>query len=386
MPEKFLWMIRGFPDKNEEKAFLYFHDEDTAKLARIAIELSILSWTTFGVLCFFLFPVKAIEIAYLIGFILYPVFFLQIYISFFPRFYGRLQFFSSLGNTVAGLHTVYLGHITLHHPFLTVFALTLICIFAFLLLRLRFLIGMIGTLLFLIPYQVLVVLSTTYSFEEKWVSTFAVWTAELFALAGGYALENISRELFLKTRIIEDQQRKLEIEREKSERLLLNMLPASIAERLKNGEKTIADHHATVTILFADIVGFTSLSAKVPPVEVVSLLNEIFSQFDALTERSGAEKIKTIGDAYMAVAGIPDGTDNHPELMARLSLDMVAAIREINTSGLGPLDIRIGLHSGSVVAGVIGTSKFLYDIWGDTVNTASRMESHGIPGEIQVTE
>ncbi|MCE9598837.1 MAG: guanylate cyclase [Spirochaetia bacterium] len=378
-------MIQGFPDKKQEADFVKFHDEDTATLARVAIILSLLSWTIFAGLSFFLFPGAAVRVTLTILCILYPVFLVQIIATFVRRLYGNLQIFSFFANAVAGLVSVYVGHSTLQHPFLSVFALSLICIFAFLLLRLRFAIGSLSTLLFLIPYQILLLNSTAYSSQDKAISTFALWTAELFAVAGGYSLERMSRDLFLKTRIIEDQSRKLALEREKSDRLLFNMMPVPIAERLKEGEMTIADSHSAVTILFADIVGFTALAARISPVEVVRVLNGIFSTFDALVQACGAEKIKTIGDAYMAATGIPDKRVDHVQTIAGLALQMISAIRNLDKAG-GSLDIRIGIHTGSVVAGVIGTQKFLYDIWGDTVNTASRMESHGIPGEIQVSE
>ena len=175
-------------------------------------------------------------------------------------------------------------------------------------------------------------------------------------------------------------------ERERSEHLLLNILPAPIAERLKHGEDTIADSFSEVTILFADIVNFTPMSAGLPAAEVVGLLNEIFCEFDSLSERRGLEKIKTIGDAYMVGAGIPIPRDDHAEVVAETALDMLDVIACFNQRHGKTLSIRIGINSGPVVAGVIGTKKFIYDIWGDAVNTASRMESQGLKGGIQITE
>ncbi|MES3020866.1 MAG: adenylate/guanylate cyclase domain-containing protein [Pseudomonadota bacterium] len=174
-------------------------------------------------------------------------------------------------------------------------------------------------------------------------------------------------------------------EKEKSERLLLNILPKAIAQRLKNGETTIADSFAEVTVMFADLVGFTKLSAHLSPAELVELLNEIFSAFDGMAERYGLEKIKTIGDAYMVVGGLPTPSDNHADAIADMALDIQAAMNKMRTKGGEALGIRIGIHTGPVEAGVIGTKKFTYDLWGDTVNTASRMESHGVSGAIQVT-
>ena len=175
-------------------------------------------------------------------------------------------------------------------------------------------------------------------------------------------------------------------EQERSEHLLLNVLPAPIAERLKHGEETIADSFAEVTILFADIVNFTPMSAKLTAAEVVGVLNEIFCAFDMLSERRGLEKIKTIGDAYMVGAGIPIPRDDHAEVVAEMALDMLEVIKAFNRRHGTDLSMRVGINSGPVVAGVIGTKKFVYDIWGDAVNTASRMESQGLKGGIQITE
>jgi class 3 adenylate cyclase len=179
--------------------------------------------------------------------------------------------------------------------------------------------------------------------------------------------------------------RALQLEQERSERLLLNVLPAPIAERLKAGEGVIADAFPEVTVLFADIVDFTRRSQRIGPAQVVATLNELFSAFDRLAQRHGLEKIKTIGDAYMVAGGLPDPRPDHAEAIAELALAMQAEVtRHTDPSGQ-PLAVRIGIDTGPVEAGVIGTAKFSYDLWGDTVNTASRMESHGIAGCIQVT-
>jgi adenylate cyclase len=175
-------------------------------------------------------------------------------------------------------------------------------------------------------------------------------------------------------------------EREKSERLLLNILPAPIAQQLKQNQHPIAEQFNEVTILFADIVGFTPLSARLSPIELVNLLNQIFSEFDRLAENFGLEKIKTIGDAYMVAAGLPLPRPDHADAIARMALQMQKTIERFQLDLGEKFQIRIGVHTGTVVAGVIGTQKFIYDLWGDTVNTASRMESHGLPGKIQMTE
>jgi adenylate cyclase len=178
----------------------------------------------------------------------------------------------------------------------------------------------------------------------------------------------------------------LATEQQKSEKLLLNILPQPIAQKLKQKPQAIADGFAEVTVLFADIVGFTQLSTTMPPQKLVSLLNTIFSAFDQLAEKHGLEKIKTIGDAYMAVGGLPTPRADHASAVVDFALDMQQAIEAFNAEMGEAFQMRIGINSGPVVAGVIGIKKFIYDLWGDTVNTASRMESHGTPGSIQVSE
>ena len=179
--------------------------------------------------------------------------------------------------------------------------------------------------------------------------------------------------------------RGLAAEREKSETLLLNVLPASIARRLKNGEHPLADRFEEAAVLFADLVGFTPMSEQLSPEAVVELLDDLFTQFDAMAERRGLEKIKTVGDAYVLVGGVPEPTDHAAEDVADMALEMVAFVAGRTAPNSGNLSLRIGIDIGPVVAGVIGKRKFTYDLWGDTVNTASRMESHGIAGQIQVT-
>jgi adenylate cyclase len=170
-----------------------------------------------------------------------------------------------------------------------------------------------------------------------------------------------------------------------SEMLLMNILPRSIAMRLKAASQTIADHFDSASILFADVVDFTPLAQSLPPAEVVGILDHLFSHFDALVERHGLEKIKTIGDCYMAAAGVPNPHPDHARKAALLALDMRDAVATSAVAGHSGLELRIGINSGPVVAGVIGTKRFLYDLWGDAVNTASRMESQSTPGEIQIT-
>ena len=192
------------------------------------------------------------------------------------------------------------------------------------------------------------------------------------------AFNSMVDEIHAKNNVIEAKNRE-------NEQLLLNVLPAPIANRLRDGEQSIADGFAEVSVAFADLVGFTALSSEMPPQEVVTLLNGLFTRFDQAAHDIGIEKIKTVGDAYMAVCGLPHPVENHAERMVRMAIRMVHICREHALEHRVPFQLRIGINSGPVVAGVIGKSKYIYDLWGDTVNLASRMESAGLPDSIQVT-
>lgn len=239
------------------------------------------------------------------------------------------------------------------------------------------------------PYvlaQELIVLDV-YAGEVTRVVAFSalLLTAVVSGLLLSVMLERSWRTGFQQDRVIAAQREVIDRERERAEKLLRSILPEEVAEELKARPGTHAEAFDEVTVLFADLCDFTPLAARLSPSDLVELLNEVFSRFDALCERLGVEKIKTIGDAYMAVAGLPQPRPDHAEACAELALSMREAVTEIAGRRGLPLVFRVGLHTGPVVAGVIGTTKFAYDLWGDTVNTAARMESHGVPGEIQVS-
>ena len=178
---------------------------------------------------------------------------------------------------------------------------------------------------------------------------------------------------------------KIEQAKKHSENLLRNMLPPEIAARLRNGESNIADHFEDITVIFADIIGFGKMTARMKAFEIVGCLNQLFSEFDRLADDRGVEKIKTIGDNYMAIAGLPTPRSGHARIATKLALDMIAATGRLQSRLPVPLSIRVGLHSGSVMAGVIGTHKFAYDVWGDTVNIAARVEAASHPNRVLVS-
>ncbi len=208
--------------------------------------------------------------------------------------------------------------------------------------------------------------------------------AAVGSLVGLYMLENNRRRLWHQSLVVEEQRAAIDFERAESERLLLNVLPESVSKRLRLGENPIADDFTDVTVLFADIVEFTPMASKLTAVEVVAILNGVFSQFDELVAGRGLEKIKTIGDAYMAVGGLPEAQEDHATRVVDLALAMQACT--VESDHFPDMSIRIGVHSGPVAGGVIGTRKFAYDVWGNTVNVAARLENAGVPGRVHVSD
>lgn len=245
--------------------------------------------------------------------------------------------------------------------------------------------GRRGAVRWLLAYLCLVALTPLLTMESLGTATLPDGVVSTFFVLNVGSVSAIAFGLLYY--FVGENQRVLELlrlEKFKSERLLLNILPKEVADVLKDDEQTIADQYDSVSILFADIVGFTPLSAKMDAEQVVGLLNQVFSHFDELVDDHGVEKVRTIGDNYMVVAGAPRRHPNHAHALAEVALGMMRFLDDFVLPDGSRLQFRIGINTGPVVAGVIGTRKFQYDVWGDAVNVASRMESHGIPGKIQI--
>jgi class 3 adenylate cyclase len=260
----------------------------------------------------------------------------------------------------------------------------LILTFAYVLSRLQFRYSALVGVALIAMHNVGAFLLTTEPTESVIFGDYFLLITAFIGTIGAYVLERSQRLLYLR-------EQELEEARSRSDGLLRNILPVSIADRLKERDPTadhgrIAQAYDEVTVVFADLVGFTDQSRRAEPPEVVAVLDEVFRRFDAIAERYGLETIKTIGDAYMAVAGVPESRHDDADAAARAALTMRDDVRELRWPSGDPMHVRIGMATGPAVAGVIGWRKFAYDLWGDTVNTASRMESHAPPGAIQVTE
>ncbi|MFL5755126.1 MAG: adenylate/guanylate cyclase domain-containing protein [Chloroflexota bacterium] len=217
------------------------------------------------------------------------------------------------------------------------------------------------------------------------VDAFIFGAAAIGTLVALRLLEQSRRRVFYQDIVIFEQADALRLEKQRADALLLNVLPASISSRLLAGERTIADEYPAVTVLFADIVAFTPLAARLPAHDVIALLDRLFARFDELVAARGLEKIKTIGDAYMAAGGLPERLDDHAARVVDLGLAMLDVARQ-EGGGVADLRLRIGVHSGPVIGGVIGHRKFAFDVWGETVNIASRLESQGVPGRVHVSD
>jgi class 3 adenylate cyclase len=258
-------------------------------------------------------------------------------------------------------------------------------VFAFFFNRMSFVTASVATTGYVATFAILRWLVGHATASARVFDTIIVLTTWLISAVTAYTLERTAREVFRQRRIIDAQRLEVAREKEKADRLLHSILPAAIVARLKEDPAAVAESFDEATVLFADLVGFTQLAALMPAARLVALLDHIFSRFDELSTRYQLEKIKTIGDAYMVVGGVPHPRIDHAEAVVRMAVEMVAVVAVHARDTSLPLGIRIGVHSGPLVAGVIGKNKFSYDLWGATVNLASRMESTGVAGAVQLS-
>ncbi len=262
-------------------------------------------------------------------------------------------------------------------------ALMLISIFAFVVLRFRFVAAAAAATVYLAAFAAVVV--AHHSPATLVIDAFLLVSAVISAVVATYLLEAAERDLFRQRERIAEQEAALRVEKAKSDRLLRSILPEPIVDQLREDQHAVAQKFDAATIVFADLVGFTPLVERFAPEVTAEMLNELYSEFDEAAHRHGIEKIKTIGDAYMAASGVPEPCADHANRAAAFALDLLEIVRVRAARTGAQLAVRIGIHSGPVVAGVIGKTKFSYDLWGDTVNVASRFESHGVVGAVQVS-
>lgn len=260
----------------------------------------------------------------------------------------------------------------------------LVALYAFVVQRLRFTFAAVLAAIHILAYSGFVatrLVPTAFALE-----LFLVAATAATGVLAAYQFEAIARQVFAQRRVIEDQASELARQKEKSDQLLLNVLPETVAQRLREDPGAVAEAHESASVVFADLVGFTPLSERLPADQVVQVLDRLFSRFDALVEEHGLNKVKTIGDAYMIAGGAPEPMPDHALRAVRIGLALLAETDRYAVELGLPLRLRVGVNSGPLVAGVIGRRRFSYDMWGDTVNVASRMESHGVEGRVQISE
>lgn len=375
-----------FPPEVEEQ-FREDYQVNTIGTTRFALLLGIVLYSLFGILDVYAAPISKNVIWIIRYTIVAPFFTLVLILSYSERYQKHIQFLVCLAVIVSGFGVIAGTTIVLEVEFASRFyfsGLLLVSMWAYGLSRLQFRYAVLANLVILVGYEYINIVIKQQLDTETGTLIFILHNffflgANVIGMFTSYYLERYTRRDFLQKYAIQEQ-------RNQADKLLYNVLPEQIAERLKQSRETIAEEFESASVLFADIVNFTPISARFGPLEVVEMLNEIFSRFDELVDKYGVEKIQVAGDGYMVAAGVPTPRPDHAAVIAQLALDMLDCVKTGNfLGGKHPVEIRIGLNTGSLIAGVIGRKKYFYALWGDMVNTASRMESHGESGKIQIT-
>jgi len=375
-----------FP-KNIEEQFRADYHLNTISTTRLALVLGLILFSLFGILDIYAVPISKDTVWFIRYVIVAPVIFTALVASYISSFQRYVQAAMCIAVAVSGLGIAAMISITREAEFGNRFYFTgliLVSMWGYGLSRLRFGYAIVANLVIMMGYEFTSIVVKQLLASETGIVIFTMHNffflgANVIGMFTSYALERYSRLDFLQKYAIQEQ-------RDQADKLLYNVLPEEIAERLKRNHETIAEEFSSASVLFADIVNFTSISARFGLHEVVDMLNDLFSHFDELVEKYDVEKIQVAGDGYMVAAGVPTPRPDHAIVLAQLALDMRDYVeREEFLAGKHPIEIRIGLNSGSLLAGVIGRKKYFYALWGDMVNTASRMESHGERGKIQIT-
>ncbi len=384
-----------FTDAGVEYEFMQGFNYEALKPGRIALFIIIFIWVGFSVFDLNMDAPISSHVLYFRFLVVTPLFLIVLALSYSKyaiRIYQFIAFFTlfiiegsifyivgffNFQEIVQSMGFTFLLENELGN-FLFIYIWFLVILMASMIARINILQSLTNGLIVTFLY-ILSVIKFHPSFIIVIITTAALITTLFVMWVGTLYIQLYARQNFRALKLLDHS-------RKESERLLLNILPVQIADRLKSTPGTIADGFNHVSVLFADIVGFTTISRRHKPDDIVKMLNEIFTRFDEISNHYGAEKIKTIGDAYMLASGIPEANTTHGAIVANCALDIIDAVSSFKDPDGNPIQIRIGIHTGPAIAGVIGTHKFSYDLWGDTVNTASRMESHGNAGRIHASE
>jgi adenylate cyclase len=378
-------MLR-FPEGIEEQFRADYH-RSTRSSTRIALVLGLILYSLFGILDIYAVPISKDTVWFIRYVIVAPVTTFVLITSYIDLFRHYVQPLMCAAVAVSGLGIVAMIAITREAEVGNRFyfsGLILISMWAYGLLRLRFWYAVLANVIIVAGYEYATIGIKQLLASETGTVIFIMHNffflgANVIGIFMSYTLERYSRREFLQKLTIQQQ-------RDQSDKLLFNILPERVAEQLKQNDGVIAEEFDSASVLVADIVNFTPMSASFDPHAVVNMLNELFSRFDELVDKYDVEKIQVTGDGYMVAAGVPKPRPDHASVLARLALDMLEYVRGVEfLGGLHQIEVRIGLNSGPLIGGVIGRKKYFYAIWGDTVNTASRMESHGKSSRIQIT-
>lgn len=375
-----------FPGEIEAQFRADYH-ANTISTTRLALILGLFLYSIFGILDIYAVPISRETVWFIRFAIVAPAIVFALAASYVDIFQRYVQAFTCFIVALSGLGIVVMISITREAEFGNRFYFTgliLISMWGYGLTRLRFKYAVLANSIILIGYEYATIQVKQLLASETGIVIFTMHNffflgANVVGMFTSYVLERYSRMDFLQKYVIQEQ-------RDQADKLLYNVLPEQIAERLKQSSQTIAEEFPSASVLFADIVNFTPISARFGPLEVVEMLNDLFSRFDELVDAYDVEKIQVAGDGYMVAAGVPTPRPDHATVIAQLALDMLDCVRTGNfLGGKHPIEIRIGLNTGPLIGGVIGRKKYFYALWGDMVNTASRMESHGESGKIQIT-
>ena len=370
-----------------EKQFREEYHANTVPTTRLALVLGLILFSLFGILDIYAVPISRNIVWFIRYVIVAPFIIFALIMTYTVPFQKYTQLLMCIVIAVSGIGIAAIIAITQDAEFASRFYFTgliLVSMWAYGLSRLRFWYAIIANLIIMAGYEYASIEVKQLLASETGIVIFIMHNffflgANIIGIFTSYNLERYTRRDFLQKLTIEAQ-------RDQSDKLLYNVLPERIAEKLKRSSETIAEEFSSASVLFADIVNFTPISARFGPLEVVDMLNELFSHFDELVDKYSVEKIQIAGDGYMVASGVPAPRKNHAIVLAYLALDMLEYVKmQEFLGGRHSIEIRIGLNSGPLIAGVIGRKKFVYALWGDMVNIASRMESHGASGKIQIT-
>lgn len=377
---------RRFEDAQFDREFVISNNMKAARQARTGFFVGSIGYLVLGIIVYFIDRAFFDKISLFLFVVVLPTHLLAaIVIKYFEKVY-LMQWILVFANIFSGCCIFVIGYFApvdfaVKYGYGLVIAINL---YGFSLLRMRFFFASIASTSILLLYFFFLWYFIKPDIRDLVIIIGITSFINTIGLISTWFFESFSRHEFMQAAIIQKQREELSIAHKKSEDLLLNMLPRKVAKRLLAGETAIADRYSQVSVLFADIEGFTSLSRKLDPELLVSILNNIFSKFDEAAQKNGLEKIKTIGDAYMAASGLPEENSDHASKCVAMGLDMLQILQMINSQHDHDLKLRLGIATGPVVAGVIGRNKFIFDLWGETVNLASRLESTGIADSIHI--